>query len=233
MLPLPYTYNTCCVHVHYYWVALHLDYVTVGSTVLVLSHYCCWFGRVPPYAIFEWEEGASMYSIEAGVSFLVTWTFYMSIYTLLLYFDCPSQITSPYIVYTCTCTACRCVTMLIPYSSSPYSAHTCIHSTFIISLCHDIYVYGRWCDVGSQLCKHTTTQSVFVVLLTASLQTFRPKKKWEKGTLKYELHKKAKVRLCVCRHATHDVGVVHGVCHELLVCSTLLVSHKECVKFAL
>ena len=26
------------------------------------------------------------------------------------------------------------------------------------------------------------------------LQTFRPKKKWDKGTMKYDLHKKAKVK---------------------------------------
>lgn len=32
-----------------------------------------------------------------------------------------------------------------------------------------------------------------------TLQTFRPKKKWEKGTLKYDLHKKAKVSVASIR----------------------------------
>ena len=37
------------------------------------------------------------------------------------------------------------------------------------------------------------------------MQTFRPKKKWEMGTLKYELHKKAKVHkiACTCTHTLH------------------------------
>ena len=34
-----------------------------------------------------------------------------------------------------------------------------------------------------------------IISLSLSLQTFRPKKKWEKGTLKYDLHKKAKVTM--------------------------------------
>lgn len=71
-------------------------------------------------------------------------------------------------------------------------------------------IYNTMCTVASYLYPTCKTVELFILLqqpynsmciynccmytcIDIHIQTFRPKKKWEKGTLKYDLHKKAKV----------------------------------------